>query len=488
MTARELFDAIGQVEDGLVLEADAAPAQAVRPPVLVLLRRWAPLAACVCVFAGAVLVWRGDFGRMGSMDSTMSGAAMDQAAPEAAMSGGTDATADAGAGDAMQDSVRDGEGAAVEAEDDAGDTAALAADGLCLLAPSLPETLTAALTAGDGDGSYALMAYAPDELYFADPIGDDVPDTLPVYRSVMADHAVHEGDMRGVLGQMLAGLDVDSGLADKAQLVTATPKAEEWQSILGADGGSALRGEHEYWGGTATLTLEGQPALTAAGVERIVVYNDLTASVFFAEGDGAELDLVTDAADAEQQAAAVQKKNARLLQYLGVDTAAIEGGDRDIYGEQSGVFSAFYAGGKDGHAYPAAVEGLLDLSYRRVLAASNTDGSLSTLHWDAAGPGTLLGEYPVLSREEALELLARGDCYGSYDERVGCRQAAENAVCSRLTYTDAGAAYHVPVWEFMVEAGPARSDDAAALGLKDYVFFYVPAIDLDTLTELVENG
>ena len=486
MTARELFDAIGQVEDGLVLEADAAPVRAVRPPVLVLLRRWAPLAACVCVFAGAVLVWRGDFGRMGSMDSTMSGAAMDQAAPEAAMSGGTDATADAGAGNDMRDSVRDSEGATEEAKakDDA---AAPAADGLCLLAPSLPETLTAALTAGDGDGSYALMAYAPDELYFADPIGGDVPDTLPVYRSVMADHAVHEGDMHSALGQVLAGLGADSGLAGKAQLVSGTPKAEEWQGIL-EDGGSALRGEHEYWGGAATLTLEDQPALTAAGVERIVVYNDLTASVFFAENDGAELDLVTDAADAEQQAAAVYQANKRLLQYLGVNTAAIEGGDRDIYGEQSGVFSAFYAAGKDGHAYPAAVESLLDLSYRRVLVASNTDGSLSTLHWDAAGPGTLLGEYPVIGRDEALALLARGDCYGSYDERVGCRQAAENVVYSRLTYTSAGAAYHVPVWEFMVEAGPAVSDDAAALGLKDYVFFYVPAIDLDTLAELVENG
>ncbi len=486
MTPHELFEAIGLVDDALILEADA-PGAARRAPVLAVLRRYAPLAACLCVFVGAVLVWRSGFGRMGSAN----GAAMDAtadagAAPEAAMAEPQDA---ARAGDTAEDGTDD---AAYAGAADGKDASDIAADYYCLLAPSLPQTLTGALTAGDGSGGYALMAYGPDELYFADLIGDDVPETLPVYRSVMADHAVHEGSMRDALGQVLAGLAVDDALAGRAVLVSGTPKAEEWQQIedkAAAQGQNALNGETEYWGGAATLTLADEPALTAAGVERITVYNDLQVSVFFAEDENAEPDPVTDLRDAKQQAAAVQKGQARLLQYLGVDTPALEGGDRSIYGEQNGLFSAFYAAGQDGHAYPAAAESLLNYSYRRVLVAANTDGSPSGLHWNAAGPGTLLGEYPVLSKDEALALLRAGRCYGSYDGRVDCRQAADAVLNARLVYTNAGAAYHVPVWEFMAEAGTAQSDDAAALGLKDYVFYYVPAVDTETLAALMEaNG
>lgn len=57
MTPKELFEAIGLVDDALVLEADAPAA---RPrPWLAVLRRAVPLAACVCVVAGAVLALRG---------------------------------------------------------------------------------------------------------------------------------------------------------------------------------------------------------------------------------------------------------------------------------------------------------------------------------------------------------------------------------------------------------------------------------------------
>ena len=164
MTPRALFEAIGLVDDALVLEADETAVR--RAPVLTVLRRYAPLAACLCVFAGAVLVWRSDFGRMGS---AASGAAMDATAMED--------TADAGA-DMAADDAADVTAAAGEADAGAAQSNAYAGapdvlpdapaeetqDGTaagsyyCLLAPSLPPSLTGALTAGDGGGSYALMA------------------------------------------------------------------------------------------------------------------------------------------------------------------------------------------------------------------------------------------------------------------------------------------------------------------------------------------
>ena len=56
MTARELFEAIGLVDEELIADADA-PVRRRWTPRLVL-RRALPLAACLCVAAGAVIAWR----------------------------------------------------------------------------------------------------------------------------------------------------------------------------------------------------------------------------------------------------------------------------------------------------------------------------------------------------------------------------------------------------------------------------------------------
>ena len=56
MTARELFEAIGLVDEDLIADADA-PVRRRWTPRLVL-RRALPLAACLCVAAGAVIAWR----------------------------------------------------------------------------------------------------------------------------------------------------------------------------------------------------------------------------------------------------------------------------------------------------------------------------------------------------------------------------------------------------------------------------------------------
>lgn len=57
MTPRELFEAIGLVDDALILEADAAPAaKAGRAVAGRRARRVLPLAACLCLVAGGVLL------------------------------------------------------------------------------------------------------------------------------------------------------------------------------------------------------------------------------------------------------------------------------------------------------------------------------------------------------------------------------------------------------------------------------------------------
>lgn len=80
MTERELFEAIGQVDDDLILAADA-PAKTRRRVVRLHWQQVVSVAACACVFLGGVAVWQSDAFRQ---DSAVNETAATAAAPEAA--------------------------------------------------------------------------------------------------------------------------------------------------------------------------------------------------------------------------------------------------------------------------------------------------------------------------------------------------------------------------------------------------------------------
>ena len=56
MNERQLFEAIGQVDDDLILAADAPVKKRRRPPVY--WRSLAAAAACACIFLGGITVWQ----------------------------------------------------------------------------------------------------------------------------------------------------------------------------------------------------------------------------------------------------------------------------------------------------------------------------------------------------------------------------------------------------------------------------------------------
>lgn len=56
MTERELFEAIGHLDDDLILAADAPVKKRRRPPVY--WRSLAAAAACACIFLGGITVWQ----------------------------------------------------------------------------------------------------------------------------------------------------------------------------------------------------------------------------------------------------------------------------------------------------------------------------------------------------------------------------------------------------------------------------------------------
>ena len=80
MTEHELFEAIGHVDDDLILAADAPLKKRRKPPVY--WRSFAAVAACACVFLGGVAVWQSDGFRKANMTSEAAAFAAD--APEEA--------------------------------------------------------------------------------------------------------------------------------------------------------------------------------------------------------------------------------------------------------------------------------------------------------------------------------------------------------------------------------------------------------------------
>ena len=80
MTERELFEAIGHVDDDLILAADAPLKKRRKPPVY--WRSFAAVAACACVFLGGVAVWQSNGFRKANMTSEAAAFAAD--APEEA--------------------------------------------------------------------------------------------------------------------------------------------------------------------------------------------------------------------------------------------------------------------------------------------------------------------------------------------------------------------------------------------------------------------
>ena len=80
MTERELFEAIGHVDDDLILAADVPVKKPRKPPVY--WRQLVSVAACACIFLGGMAVWQSDGFHKANMTSEAAAFAAD--VPEAA--------------------------------------------------------------------------------------------------------------------------------------------------------------------------------------------------------------------------------------------------------------------------------------------------------------------------------------------------------------------------------------------------------------------
>ncbi len=437
MTARELFEAIGQVDDDLILAADAPVHR--RPAVRVWVRRALPAAACLCVtLLGGVALGRSGLFRAGSSAPAESSAAVTyEAAPDTAGAAygekSLSAQADTGAG----------AGATRYTEQDA----------------------ARILGSGDG-GSAALLAHSRSELYFSDGLlGEDdtaLPTALPVYRCTV--DSLREDAMMRQMERVLGALGLDPALAQSAVLGSTYAGGLDALEDIAAQlsGDEALR--NEFWSGAAQLTLE-VPAGDRWGEGlTIQVFNDGSASVL---AGGGEAQTFPGREEEQQAADAIRDQYGDVLTALLGEgyTDQTDGGDLNIYGEASPLFVRFAAS-----------------PWQYVTVSLKEDGTLCALHLTDR-PVEEAGRCAVISRDAAQELLAAGEFLPNGSDVTGAQAAAlaadpETLACVRLVYPNGRAAWLVPCWEFVVDTGVAPLGEDCDQTLHRYESFCVPAVDL----------
>ena len=438
MTARELFEAIGKVDDDLILAADAPVHR--RPAVRVWVRRALPAAACLCVMLlGGVALGRSGLFRAGSSAPAESSAAVTyEAAPDTAGAAygekSLSAQADTGAG----------AGATRYTEQDA----------------------ARILGSGDG-GSAALLAHSRSELYFSDGLlGEDdtaLPTALPVYRCTV--DSLREDAMMRQMERVLGALGLDPALAQSAVLGSTYAGGLDALEDIAAQLSEDDAILNVFWSGAAQLTLEVPAGERWPEGLRIQVSNDGYATVL--AGSSGEVRTFASGEEEQQAADAIRDQYGDVLTALLGEgyTDQTDGGDLNIYGEASPLFVRFAAS-----------------PWQYVTVSLQEDGTLSALHLTDR-PVEEAGRYSILSRSEAEERLAAGDFLPNGSDVTGAQAAAlavdpETLACVRLVYPNGRAAWLVPCWEFVVDTGAAPLGEDYDQTLHQYESFCVPAVDL----------
>lgn len=434
MTARELFEAIGKVDDDLILDANAPVRR--RPAVRVWVRRALPAAACLCVMLlGSVALGRSGLFRAGSSAPAESSAAVTyEAAPD---------TAGATYGEkslCAQADTEAGAGGTRYTEQDA----------------------TRILGSGDG-GSAALLAHSGSELYFSEGLSSEGDTALPVYRCTV--DSLREDAMMRQMERVLGALGLDPALAQSAVLGSTYAGGLDALEDIAAQLSEDDAILNVFWSGAAQLTLEVPAGERWPEGLRIQVSNDGYATVL--AGSSGEVRTFASGEEEQQAADAIRDQYGDVLTALLGEgyTDQTDGGDLNIYGEASPLFVRFAAS-----------------PWQYVTVSLKEDGTLSALHLTDR-PVEETGRCAVISRDAAQELLAAGEFLPNGSDVTGAQAAAlaadpETLACVRLVYPNGRAAWLVPCWEFVVDTGAAPLGEDCDQTLHQYESFCVPAVDL----------
>lgn len=431
MTAEQLFRAIGYLDDALLEEAEAAPAMP-RSSRLVWLR-YAAVAACLSLAVYLGGNWLGLFL---------------QATPQNNMS-------------LQQDGGSAQYGASPEAEAFMDENAA---DSAARDKTATDRELPMLILGGSNTGAYGFegyMAYDIDALVSANPWqAGSSPQALPVYRSTAAPDAEGIVPKPDFAAMQAVLLDIAGRLGyQPADIIIQDDYPNE----------ETIRIVTEKYAATGDTV---PPEFFAAGMVyweqngiRIEVESNLTTTIHLEPAvtlpEGYDF---THFASYENKAKVAQYLLAEYATLLDMEEPmlALEGGDQNIYGQRS-FDIAFYEGAGD------ATQQLLHYFFNQVQFHCDDEGKLFIIRLYNKDLSQKLGDYPIITPEEALQLAEDGHYVTSAPEAYpGSALVAK----TELVYRNGREETYLPYYRLYAELPTMESDN----GVKTYAAYYVPAV------------
>jgi len=164
-------------------------------------------------------------------------------------------------------------------------------------------------------------------------------------------------------------------------------------------------------------------------------------------------------------------------EFLGFEKpVTVSFGDYNIFGEFERSYAVYDASGDD-------AEDILNYNFRSVSFGPDDDGRLNVIRmYDGLRCAEKLGDYPVISAQEAKERLVSGNYQTSVPEKF---PGEEYIGKTELVYrTGRLEEVMLPYYRFYVQLPDDMNMSGSEIGLKTYGAYYVPAISDEYISNM----
>lgn len=333
------------------------------------------------------------------------------------------------------------------------------------------EKISSAVSFG-GMSFEGLMAYDISELSTPDPWNAEMElSSLPVYRNLSYSPELHSVGCAFYLSEEQMNETAENiAAALNTEIISKEP------SYVGDIYGNDLPDEIE----NSILSLDAK----CSGDISITVHGDGQIRILFKNKEmpsGYNFTYNnTTAAEAEEVLEYLSEEFSNLLQYD--DPVCYSYAERTFSGEENRSYYVY-------NKAEDPVQDILNFNLTYASFAPNDDGDLLCI-WlnDPLCSSEYIGDYPVITAEEATDLLLNGKYYSSVPDdyiRNGII-SADDIAKTELIYRDSRhEEYHQPYYRFYVELDTGKLDSAD--GLKIFGIFYVPAVNAEYLNDFNVN-
>lgn len=320
-------------------------------------------------------------------------------------------------------------------------------------------------------GFEGYMAYDISELVNGNPWNETANISyLPVYRNQLAydEYGYVPGSDFGQMEEFL--LEIAERLGMRFAITDDTPDEKTQQTIIdkfssiGESVPSGYFDPSKLIGKDKGMTLEVDESMTAKiSFDPAVALPDGYNFTHFASYD--ECSAVAGFLEEEYQNLIAMDNPQRN----------IYGGDYTIYNQQQ-YHIEFFDGSGD------LTEQIINYNFNRVAFYCNDDGKLFLARVFHPDLSEKTGDYPVITAEEATELLLNG----SYMTTVPWDMPGKEYIMkTELIYrTDMTQTYLMPYYRFYIELPEAQTES----GLTTYGAYYVPAVSQEYISNMPVNG